>query len=79
MLSALYVADRSLPRTGAKELAAGSDLAAEREDGAVTNLEGRAEAETAAEGEGDLVAAGLGEVGDRAGGVEPRHRRSVAS
>lgn len=48
MLLDLYISDRSLPRTGAGELAAGSDLAAGRSDGAVIDFVGSAEVETAA-------------------------------
>jgi hypothetical protein len=45
MLRDLYVAAGSLPRTGAEELAAGGDLAAGREDGAVIDLMRGAKAE----------------------------------
>ncbi len=69
MLRALYVAGRSLPRTGAEELAAGSDLAAGKTDGAVIDLVGSEEAEAAArttvQRAGDLVTTGLSEVGQR--------------
>jgi len=69
MLRDLYVAAGSLPRTGAEELAAGSDLAAGRKDGAVIDLMRGAKAEAKAramiERGGDGVAAGLGEAGER--------------
>lgn len=68
MLHALKVADRSLPRTGAEELATGSDLLAGRKDGLVIDFVRSAEAEAFAgamiEGGGDLVTAFLGEAGE---------------
>ena len=60
---------RSLPRTGAEELAAGSDLAAGDEARAVVDFVWSAEAETAAwaviEAGGDGVAVRLGEMAER--------------
>src|ERR1051325_4106911 len=59
-------ADRSRPRTGAEELAAGSDLAAGRKDAAGVDFVGREEAETKAgpmiEMSRDALASTLGEV-----------------
>ena len=70
MTYALYsVADRSLPRTGAEELAAGSDLAAGATDGAgvdfVRSAESEAFARPVVEGRSDAVAASFGEIGER--------------
>src|SRR5256885_1387180 len=66
---AIMVVDRSPPRTGAEELAAGGDLTAGRKDGAVVGFVRGEEAETAAgtviEVGGDLVAKGLGEMTER--------------
>ena len=63
------LADRSLPRTGAEELAAGSDLSAGARGGGVVDFVRSAKAESFAwamiESGSDLVAVGLGEVGER--------------
>ncbi len=69
MLHALKAAGRSLPRTGAEELAGGSDLLAGSEDRLVVDLMGSAEAEafsgTMIKDACDLIAASLGEVSQR--------------
>ena len=61
------LADRSLPRTGAEELAAGSDLSAGRKDGLVVDIvrseESMAFAGAVVELGGDNLALALGEVG----------------
>src|SRR5258708_28356091 len=68
LYSAREVADRSLPRTGAEELAAGSDRSAGRKDGAEVDFVRGEEAEAAAravvEVGGDLVAEGLGQMAE---------------
>ena len=65
----IVLADRSLPRTGAEELAAGSDLSAGAEDGGVVDFVRSVKAKPFAwamiERGSDLVAAGLGEIGER--------------
>ena len=62
------LADRALPRTGAEELAAGSALSAGTLKGVVVDFERSAKAEAFAgamiEGGGDVIAAGLGEIGE---------------
>lgn len=62
------LADRSLPRTGAEELAAGSDLSAGRKDGAVVELVGSEEAEaaprTVVEQGGNVVAVARSEMSE---------------
>ena len=68
MLYDLNVADRSLPRTGAEELAAGSDLSAGRKDGLVVDIvrgeEAVAFAGAVVEFSGDQLALRLGQTGE---------------
>ncbi len=68
MLYDLEVADRSLPRTGAEELAAGSDLSAGRKDGLVVDIvrgeEAVAFAGAVVELGGDQLALRLGQTGE---------------
>jgi hypothetical protein len=68
MLYTLKVAGRSLPRTGAEELAAGSDLSAGWKDGGVIDFVGSTKAEAFAgpviEGVSDLMAASLSKIGE---------------
>src|SRR5262245_37306746 len=62
----IVIAGRSLPRTGAEELAAGSDLAAGETGGLIVDFVRGAKAEAAAravvEAGGDMVAVRLGEL-----------------